>query len=208
MITNWLAFVAQRNRPEPGLPAYHERVYVLNSAIRTMAEESEAKPAMETGGVLVGFVDSDLNAIVATAASGPGPAAHHGPRTFNRDRVFCQDFLDWHAETTYGAVDFIGEWHKHREPNPWPSHRDMKTYRGLAADPDCHLESPLVLITGTRRTSRRPVKETYVCTNAFIFREDGFVPRCVRPLSSDAYTDLLADSVSDGWSPPRKADRE
>lgn len=189
--------MARRKRAAEELPAYYERVYVLDSAIRTLAEESEAKPGIETGGVLVGFADTDLNAVVVTAASGPGPNAHHGRNTFDRDRAYCQEFLDRHAAATDGIVDFVGEWHKHREPDPWPSSTDVRTYRTLAADPNCHLALPVVLITGVRTVSRMPVKEAYVHVNAFVFRQDGFVSRRVRLLQSEAYADLLVEGRID-----------
>jgi len=181
------------------LPRYYDRVYILNSATRARAVETELKPGLETGGVLVGFVDSNLRAAVVVAASGPGPQAHHGSTTFNRDRAFCQAFLDHYAAATGGVIDFVGEWHKHRELNPRPSYVDVNTYRQLAADPACHRELPVVLITGTRLVSRKPPIEEYACVNAFVFRRDGFVSRAVHQLPDEAYRDLLVDVHTDDF---------
>ena len=173
------------------LPAHYDRVYVLEAAVHTMAVEAELKSGVETGGVLVGFVDSDLNAVLVTAASGPGPNALHTPNTFNRDRAFCQAFLDRHVAATRGVVDFVGEWHKHREPDPQPSPVDVNTYCRLAQDPACHLALPLVLIVGTATRRRKPRVEQYAGVNAFVFRADGFVQRPIRQLPDEAYNDLL-----------------
>jgi integrative and conjugative element protein (TIGR02256 family) len=173
------------------LPPYYKRVYITNSAVHTLKAESLAKPGFETGGVLVGFTDTTLHAVVVVAASGPGAHAEHGPTTFSRERAFCQSFLDYYAQSTNEIVDFVGEWHKHPEPNPKPSRVDIQTYRRLAADPQCHCELPLVLIVGTRTVSKSPLHEEFVQTNAYIFRRDGFVSRPVRQLPDDAYSDLI-----------------
>jgi len=193
-IAQSLGFAVRRKREARDPQDQYGRVHVLASAVRTIAEESESKPGSETGGVLVGFFDSGLGAIVVTAASGPGPLAHHGPSTFNRDRAYCQAFLDTHAAATRGLVDFVGEWHKHPEPNPWPSPVDVKTYTRLAIDPQCHVSLPLVLIVGVSTCSLAPPVESYHRTNAFVFCRDGFTPRRVQLLPDEAYLDLLVTS--------------
>jgi integrative and conjugative element protein (TIGR02256 family) len=157
-------------------------------------EESERISGVETGGVLVGFVDSRLNAVVVTAASGPGPRAHHGTCTFNRDRAFCQHFLDQHAAATGGVIDFLGEWHKHREPDPQPSAVDQNTYRQLALNSEAKVSRPVVLIAGSKPIGRRPVRDQYIRVNGFIFRSDSFVEREVRWLADEAYADLCVPS--------------
>lgn len=180
-----------------GFQPHYERVYIVESAIRDIAQECEQRSGLETGGVLVGFIDSRLYAVVVTAASGPGPHAHHGPTTFNRDPVFCQAFLDRHVTVSKGVVDFVGEWHKHREPDPWPSSVDINTYRKLALDPRCHLALPLVLIAGTEVRTRSSTVDQFVQVKAFVFRVDGFVHRQVRQLPDDAYHDLSLPSSRD-----------
>jgi len=186
-ILNW---TDSKMKHRKRLPNHYERVYILKSALQVMAAESERMPGLETGGVLVGFVDSSLKAAVVTAVSGPGPKAEHGPYTFNRDRAFCQAFLDEHAAHTGGVVDFVGEWHKHREMDPLPSLVDISTYRKLAANPDCHLDLPLVFITGMEVLSKSPPIERFVRAKAFVFRRDGFVSRCLMTLPDEAYVDL------------------
>lgn len=70
-----------------------DRLYVLRAVEETIRAESERKHGVETGGVLVGFADPRLKAVVATDASLPGPKAHHGRTTFNRDRAYCRHSL-------------------------------------------------------------------------------------------------------------------
>lgn len=171
---------------------FFERLYVTDTALDQLASESEAKPGVETGGVLVGFIDHRLRAAVVTHASGPGPKAFHRPSRFQRDREFCQAFLDYHAARTDGVLDFLGEWHKHREADPWPSPTDKNTYEKLAANPNCHLDEVVVLITGTRRL-RGPARDRFVGVNGFLFRSRGFVPRPIHAVTSDAYEDLIRE---------------
>lgn len=187
-IKRWLASrIAETTQDDA---SYFERVYVVDAALEQMAVESESKPGVETGGVLVGFIDRRLCAAVITHASGPGPNALHRPDRFERDREFCQLFLDQHAVRTGGVLDFLGEWHKHREADPWPSPTDRNTYQKLAADPNCHLDQVVVLITGTRRLMR-PTRDQFVGVNGFLFRSRDFVPRSVHGLTGEAYEDLL-----------------
>lgn len=164
---------------------------MLRAVEETLRVETERKQGLETGGVLVGFVDQHLNAIVITEASEPGPRARHGPTTFNRDRKHCQTFLDKCAAASGGIVDFVGEWHKHPEPNPSPSPIDVNTYRRLARDPAANAPCPVVLIVGVERTVRRLARERYTKTNGFIFTRSGFVTQEIQWLTTAAYTDLL-----------------
>lgn len=156
-----------------------------------MRAESERMVGVETGGVLVGFVDTTLDAVVVTGASGPGPKALHAPNSFNRDRAFCQAYLDAQVQASRGLIDFVGEWHKHREPDPWPSPIDVDTYTRLAVDPKCHLNQVVVLITGTMpegRLWRR--RDAYVRTNAFIVTAGPCCPRKIEMLPDEAYLHL------------------
>lgn len=182
------------------LPPHLARVYALRSVEHTLKSESESKAGVETGGVLVGFLDHKLDAVVVTAASGPGPRARHGAFSFNRDRAFCQAFIDRHAAESAGCIDFVGEWHKHPEPNPWPSPTDCSTYVTLAIDDTSHVDRPVVLISGTTRTREIGWRwvEAYVGVNAFVFRANGFEQRSIRWLPDEAYDDLIAHGVDVG----------
>lgn len=174
--------------------AFFERLYLLQSVEETLRWEIARRPRLETGGVLVGFTDSHLNAVVVTAASGPGPKAHHGPFTFNRDREFCQAFLDRYAAATSRRVDFVGEWHKHPEPDPRPSDVDRSTYRALASNRNARTPRPVVLIAGTESIRQDDGSvEGYTHVNGFIFRADGEIQRSIRWLADDAYADLRLD---------------
>jgi integrative and conjugative element protein (TIGR02256 family) len=176
---------------------YYGRVYALRSIETAMKTEVERLNGVETGGVLVGFHDTVLRAAVVIGASGPGPKAHHGPTTFNRDREYCQEFLDQYAKATNGVVDFVGEWHKHREPDPSPSPVDTRTYRALARDVSAHTTQPVVLIVGTVAKNQSGWRrlDSYVKTNAFLFRADGYVARKLQWLPDEAYADLLVDDA-------------
>ncbi|MBX3133428.1 MAG: Mov34/MPN/PAD-1 family protein [Gemmatimonadaceae bacterium] len=163
----------------------------------TFETEVARKAGVETGGVLVGFSDSRLDAFVVTAASGPGPKSRHTRHSFNRDREFCQAFLDRHASASEGCVDFLGEWHSHPEPDPHPSPTDASTYRALAASGEANTPQPVVLIVGTepvQRRGRRPT-EMYLGVNGFLFQDHGLTQRPIRWLVDGPYLDLLLGDV-------------
>lgn len=178
-------------------PPHYRRICSLRSVEAALAVESERMVGVETGGVLAGFIDPRLDALVIVAASGPGSRALHLPALFNRDPAYCQAWLDKLAAASSGRVDFVGEWHKHREPDPTPSPTDRDTFTRLAANADCHLTRIALLIAGTAAVGRWPRRrDEYVRANGWSVRADGLVARDVEWLPDEAYSDLCASAFS------------
>ncbi|MBI3568898.1 MAG: Mov34/MPN/PAD-1 family protein [Gemmatimonadetes bacterium] len=187
----WVEALRARRRVRvTDAPPYFSEVCILCEVERAIAREAEARVGLETGGVLIGFTDQSRNAVVVVGASGPGPRARHRRDAFNRDRAFCQAYLDAAAQRSGGRIDFVGEWHKHREPDPYPSPTDQATYRALAADPRAGLAQVVVLIAGTTPQSRPTAEDRYARTRPFVFVRTGFAPRALRILPNAAYADL------------------
>ncbi|HZE68932.1 MAG TPA: Mov34/MPN/PAD-1 family protein [Pyrinomonadaceae bacterium] len=114
-----------------------------------MELESESSPRTETGGVIVGrgeWLDSEVS---ITGVSGPGPRAVRTRYSFQRDIKHCQDYLNRIARESSGLLDYLGEWHKHHETDPWPSGQDLTTLATIALDPNYHVSVPILIIIGS-----------------------------------------------------------
>ncbi len=133
------------------------KVFIHQEALAFIEGESASSPRTETGGVIAGRGSLEAGEIHVTHASEPGPRARRTRFSFERDNVFCQQYLDEIARRTGGLVDYVGEWHKHHERVPHPSWRDIRTAAEIAGNPDYHISLCLLLIIGesNRRSSLR-----------------------------------------------------
>ena len=173
------------------LPSHYRRLCALRSVESAIEFECKRKPGVETGGVLVGFIDESKDAVVVVSASGPGPRALHRSHRFNRDAVFCQAWLDEWVRESDGRLDFVGEWHSHPETHPTPSSVDVGTFTRLAANPACHLDRLALLIAGTRAGGRWRARDQLTRVNGWSVRADGVAERVVEWLPDEAYTEFL-----------------
>jgi integrative and conjugative element protein (TIGR02256 family) len=124
------------------------KVFIHEDALAFIEGESASSPHTETGGVIAGRGSLEMGEIHVTHASQPGPQARRTRLFFERDNVFCQQYLDEVARLTGGSVDYVGEWHKHQERVPHPSWRDTRTAAEIADNPDYHVNLCLLLIIG------------------------------------------------------------
>lgn len=128
-------------------------IKVTAEAIQTMEQESQNSKYVETGGVIVGKGNFIENNLILMAASLPGPKAIRRRFFFQRDHIFCQQFLDEFASNTNGEIDYLGEWHKHFEVDPKPSYQDIQTMQKVAQSSNYHVQIPLLLIIGITNLS-------------------------------------------------------
>jgi integrative and conjugative element protein (TIGR02256 family) len=133
------------------------RLLIHSSVLEFIETESAKALRTETGGVLAGFGDATAGEVHVTHASRPGPRARRTMFSFARDTEYCQEFLDSVARQSGGAIDYLGEWHKHHEHVPRPSGQDVTTSAKIALSSDYHVSECLLLIVGesNRRTSLR-----------------------------------------------------
>ena len=67
----------------------------------------------ETGGVLLGYHDFNINAIVVVDALPSPPDSQATPASFERGIVGLPDAVNEASRRTAGIVSYIGEWHSH-----------------------------------------------------------------------------------------------
>lgn len=123
----------------------------VQSAILTMAE---ASPEVETGGILIGFID-DKGKVVAVRATEPGPNAERTATRFRRDVPFTQAELD-RAATELGSRGlYVGEWHSHLVADPQPSPIDIDSLVGVSSSVNYLTRCPVLVIVGLDPTTKK-----------------------------------------------------
>jgi integrative and conjugative element protein (TIGR02256 family) len=137
-----------RKQAKKSLRKPSHKLFITNAVLEYIEAESRRSPTTETGGVIAGTGTLGINDIVITAVTGPGPRARRTRYSFARDISYCQDRLDRFGSDSGGLIDYLGEWHKHHEDEPWPSSRDVGTLKSIAKDEHYHVVVPLLLIMG------------------------------------------------------------
>lgn len=123
-------------------------IIIEECVLEFIEAESRKSPKTETGGVVAGRGSLTEGWVVLTHASGPGPKAKRTRSSFARDKDYCQAFLNRAAAESQGEIDYLGEWHKHHEAEPWPSGTDVRTTADIARSPTYHVSLCLLLIMG------------------------------------------------------------
>ena len=130
------------------------RIKISAAAHRAIVEECAACGRLETGGVLIGYVDAQSQTLVVTHATDAGPEATHRARYFQRDRAHCQREVERICEQTQGASDYVGEWHRHVGADTRPSPTDEQTLVNVATRPNYALTQAAMIICGMPHASR------------------------------------------------------
>lgn len=93
----------------------------------------QAAPA-ETGGLLVGFVDSKARTVYVTRALPAPPDSVGSPGRFVRGVEKVPEELEHIAKRTGGVLHYVGEWHSHPGGGPALSRTDEETAEDLRRD--------------------------------------------------------------------------
>lgn len=143
-------FIGRLDRDE-ACPACQEpdvrAVTLSEDARRDIILMTEASPKSETGGVLIGYVDSERRAHVIRA-TGPGPNAEQSAYRFSRDVDYVQSELEQAAGELGERGAYVGEWHSHLVADPRPSTTDIDSLCGIADEPGYLTRCPIMIIAG------------------------------------------------------------
>ncbi|WP_352875329.1 Mov34/MPN/PAD-1 family protein [Mesorhizobium sp. M0959] len=126
------------------------RVTVEAGAICLILSNTRAAKSRETGGILIGHIDSDGRAVIREATGKPRSSIF-GWYTFVRKTSGLAALLkkQWRENQYY-----LGEWHSHPSAPPTPSGQDRSTMRAIAGDNGYCCPEPILLIVGGRDDSR------------------------------------------------------
>lgn len=88
-------------------------LFIDEGVVAKMVAMRQAKLPCETGGILLGYHDFNVNAVVVVDASAAPPDSQSSERHFKRGIQGVSDFAAEAGRRTAGIVGYIGEWHSH-----------------------------------------------------------------------------------------------
>jgi integrative and conjugative element protein (TIGR02256 family) len=122
------------------------RVIVSRKSLSVIRAEAIKARKVETGGVLVGYVDKRNGVLVVTDASGPGSKAILEPFSVVIDGEHAQEFCDRCLRESGDRIDYVGDWHKHPGFCLQPSSADSLAIKAMAEFQHSPTKHPISLI--------------------------------------------------------------
>lgn len=102
----------------------------------------------EAGGLILGYVDSDTNGLLAEEITVPGPGDLRSRTSFFRSERHQREAENWNRITN-GRGTQLGLWHTHPEANPTPSTIDLNDCGSVLKNGKFDCNGLLYLIVGT-----------------------------------------------------------
>lgn len=89
------------------------KLYIDEGAISQMQLLRDEALPKETGGILLGYYDFNVNSVVVVAGMPPPGDSKHSRTGFERGILGVKESVEAAAIRTAGIVGYIGEWHSH-----------------------------------------------------------------------------------------------
>jgi len=126
-------------------------VWIKRKALTRLNKEVTDKSPMETGGILLGYINysPDNCDIVVTDAVGPGRNSTHGEFSFTPDSKYHDGAIARRYTSSGRIVTYLGDWHSHPGGRPSLSRRDKATLVAIAEYQPSRARNPIMLIVGT-----------------------------------------------------------
>jgi integrative and conjugative element protein (TIGR02256 family) len=150
------------------------KVYLSETAIRSIRSECSRVDGVETGGILIGYHSEDW--MVISHATGPGPDAVHGPYDIELDLAFITKELKNQEKSL--PVGYEGNWHCHPGQRfIKPSRVDEHLQNSIVRSPNYDVDTVLLLIVPSTPIQMKDF-------NCFIFSSRWRSYRVAEPLRS------------------------
>jgi integrative and conjugative element protein (TIGR02256 family) len=120
-------------------------IIISDKCIDFMIKEIRKADRVETGGILMGFRNTD-GYIIIIKATGPGPNAESRTNWFQRDIKYCQEELKKSYNELGQRGDYVGEWHYHPSSTNKPSNRDLCSLTDISNQHNYLTNKPIMLI--------------------------------------------------------------
>ena len=108
-------------------------VSIPNDVVHFLKEARDKNLPKETGGIIVGFVDTVCKEICIVDASAMPSDSTQGYCFFERGTSEIKDFLQKYEKLSGGIIHYLGEWHSHPVgSNNIPSEQDLLLHKYIA----------------------------------------------------------------------------
>ena len=134
------------------------RVRIEAALFDSVVMEGARVYPLETGGVLMGYVDRRAAAVVVTHVVGPGPGAVHERTAFSPDQEWHESEVARLYAESGRTCTYLGDWHTHPDGQPVLSSADRATLRTIARSPEARCQRPLILIAAIEASGRVDVR--------------------------------------------------
>lgn len=124
-----------------------DRIWLSSLALAHIETEANRMWPLETGGILLGYLDTN-DELVIRFASGPGPNAIHRRTTYTPDHEAQMEYLDAMYAEYESVADYVGDWHTHPGMSPVMSFLDCRTLCRIAHSPSLTMKNPVMVIAG------------------------------------------------------------
>lgn len=121
-----------------------DRCWLSRPLRACLQEHSDQWFALETGGLLAGYLNG-ADAVVC-AIIGPGPDAIHEARHFTPDHAYQVEEMARIYRKSGGRHSYLGDWHTHPHGPASLSELDVRTMRTIAGDRRARCVNPLMLL--------------------------------------------------------------
>ena len=123
LIAGWLVAIQPVSNGSIVLMPYE--CLIAQRAYAMIVGDCRSDPEVETGGALLGVVDSSSVQVLFSVSA--GPKAHRSRTGFRPNSTWQQRYLDY-LFARFGT-NYIGDWHKHPAHVPTPSTTDLAAAR-------------------------------------------------------------------------------
>jgi integrative and conjugative element protein (TIGR02256 family) len=110
-----------------------------------MVRDADLHFPNETGGVLMGYWPSDVEAVITDFIAG-GPRAKRTTSRFHPDYDYQDLIIEEIYNASEGSRTYLGDWHTHPRGRLALSPTDKGTLRRIAKEPTARAGSPIMLL--------------------------------------------------------------
>jgi len=107
-----------------------ENITYSKQALHMFHSEIETYGVVETGGVMLGYVNGKI--VHVEKVSNGGLKAFHEYLYFRADNNYIEMFIDIEVANSGGKLRYLGEWHTHPQIKPEPSEIDLNSLYEIA----------------------------------------------------------------------------
>lgn len=124
------------------------RCVISLEMVRQFYANLKEKAPFETGGILLGHIDTEGSWVVSWIV-GPGINAVHRRLSFEPDYKYHSKIADDAWNESQGTLYYLGDWHTHPGGPALASELDVRCLAGIANSPTANVPRPLMVIVGS-----------------------------------------------------------